>query len=573
MSTAQVAFDPDGFMASRQTQAPPPFDPDKFMADRQAAPMGLSTVLSKTTGISASPEPTGVSDRIARWTENVANDIKYGTDTTGVGTVLKKMGAHGVYNGESQAVGDFMASLPLGLLRMAKGGAETNQPGNEWQGVKDIAGGAGQAATMPTLADTGGAIDAAASVPGLIASGGRKLLQASGNVVNRVTGANSAIREAELARTAALSDIETAKNANLSRYQLEEQKVAEANQAASEKYQQSLQEAQQAREVAKQANISNYQKLEQEVAQSKAAAPPPLADGEQQSWRDLNTAIRAPASSIKIGLGKGDLASAASMPGRGLAQEGFDAAALSKLNPVEQAALIGPKYQQAGRAVNDTITAATQKGTTLDVGKSAYKVFEDIPNPKLQEKAIEAFNETASEIGITDQRAVTPQEAVQLRRALQANAQFGPTGDLSSVKGIGTQLYRAVTSDLHEAVSELIPVDRHYGDMKEAVKAIQKNVQKFGANIPPAASKAVEDLTVAPYKPLPGLPEAPKPSQLTVSPYKPLPPNPEPIDRAAIQKAALLGKAKKLGLATLGGGAGYGAYRGIKDLIEALSGQ
>src|SRR5579872_7595121 len=96
MSTAQVAFDPDGFMASRQTHAPPPFDPDKFMADRQAAPMGLSTVLSKTTGISASPEPTGVSDRIARWTENVANDIKYGTDTTGVGTVLKKMGAHGV---------------------------------------------------------------------------------------------------------------------------------------------------------------------------------------------------------------------------------------------------------------------------------------------------------------------------------------------------------------------------------------------------------------------------------------------------------------------------------------------
>lgn len=115
---------------------------------------------------------TGVMDSIAKWTDNVADDIKYGTDKTGIGTVLKKMGAHGVYNGNSQAVGDFMASLPLGLLRAAKGGAETNQPGKVWQGTKDIVGGAGEAGTMLALADTGGTVDLAAD----IAEGGTKLI-------------------------------------------------------------------------------------------------------------------------------------------------------------------------------------------------------------------------------------------------------------------------------------------------------------------------------------------------------------------------------------------------------------
>ncbi len=126
--------------------------------------------------ISAQPKSTGIMDGIAKWTENVMNDVKYGTDTTGIGTVLKKMGAHGVYNGNSQAVGDFMASLPLGLLRAAKGGAELATPGTDanpdtnaktWKALKDIGGGLTQAATMPTAADTGGTIDAAAELPSL----------------------------------------------------------------------------------------------------------------------------------------------------------------------------------------------------------------------------------------------------------------------------------------------------------------------------------------------------------------------------------------------------------------------
>src|SRR5262249_396285 len=47
------------------------------------------------------------------------------------------------------AVGDFMASLPLGLSRATKGGAEITQSGKTWQGTKDVVGGTFQAAQIP----------------------------------------------------------------------------------------------------------------------------------------------------------------------------------------------------------------------------------------------------------------------------------------------------------------------------------------------------------------------------------------------------------------------------------------
>ena len=97
----------------------------------------------------AQPAPTGIADRLTQWGQNVANDIKNGTDLTGVGTVRKKMGAHGVYQGQPEAVGDFMASLPLGLAKMAQGTGQVGQ-GQIKQGVGNVISGGLQAATLPT---------------------------------------------------------------------------------------------------------------------------------------------------------------------------------------------------------------------------------------------------------------------------------------------------------------------------------------------------------------------------------------------------------------------------------------
>jgi hypothetical protein len=99
-------------------------------------------------------DPKNVTGKVARWAEQVQNDIKYGTDFTGVGQFIKKMGAHGVYTGNSQGVGDFLASIPLGLLSTVKGQAEmagAQSGGGALQGVKDFVGGEAQAGTMPGM--------------------------------------------------------------------------------------------------------------------------------------------------------------------------------------------------------------------------------------------------------------------------------------------------------------------------------------------------------------------------------------------------------------------------------------
>lgn len=104
---------------------------------------------SNLATISAQPVPHGALDHVQRWANDVADDIRYGTDRTGIGGLLKSLGANGVYNGNDPRVGDFMASLPLGVLKVIKGAAELPQSGKRWQGTKDTLGGALQASTIP----------------------------------------------------------------------------------------------------------------------------------------------------------------------------------------------------------------------------------------------------------------------------------------------------------------------------------------------------------------------------------------------------------------------------------------
>jgi hypothetical protein len=157
-------------------------DPATTKPVQQAPPIPANAT------ISAQPESTGWRDSLSKWADNVSNDVKYGTDLTGVGTVLKKMGAHGVYSGNPEAVGDFMASLPLGLARATKGAGEVTQSGQTWQGTKDLAGGVMQAAQIPA-AFAGGPTEAGA---GALTSGTSKLfgnVDRASNLFNQVSSA------------------------------------------------------------------------------------------------------------------------------------------------------------------------------------------------------------------------------------------------------------------------------------------------------------------------------------------------------------------------------------------------
>lgn len=102
--------------------------------------------------------------KLSLWAQNVQSDLMHGTDLTGVGHVLRAMGAHGLANGTSEGVARFMGSLPLGLLRATQGGAEIGQSGQRWRGAKDVAGGALEAGTIPASFIAPEAGEAAGSV-------------------------------------------------------------------------------------------------------------------------------------------------------------------------------------------------------------------------------------------------------------------------------------------------------------------------------------------------------------------------------------------------------------------------
>ncbi len=101
-----------------------------------------------TGRVSAVPNST-TADHVKNWATAVAGDLRNGTSITTLGALLHKLGANGIDSGVSPGVADFMGSLPLGLLRATKGGAEVATPGQRWQGVKDTVGGALDATQIP----------------------------------------------------------------------------------------------------------------------------------------------------------------------------------------------------------------------------------------------------------------------------------------------------------------------------------------------------------------------------------------------------------------------------------------
>jgi hypothetical protein len=132
-----------------QGQGAPMFDMSK------AQPLNQQTSPPQIAQISAIHQPTTMIGRLGRWAENVQEDLKYGSDITGVGAVLKAMGAHGLYMGSDSQVGELIASLPLGLLKAVKGASQVapeaigGPEGRTWEGLKNLGGGLLQAAQEP----------------------------------------------------------------------------------------------------------------------------------------------------------------------------------------------------------------------------------------------------------------------------------------------------------------------------------------------------------------------------------------------------------------------------------------
>lgn len=156
-STPEAAQQPapvalDFTKAQPITPAPENPQPGVSLDFSKAQPVAGTTPAQPTATMSATPgsmPSDPMAAKLKLWAQNVQSDLMHGTDLTGVGAVLKAMGAHGLQSGETEETAKFMGSLPLGLMRVAQGGSELALPGQRWAGTKDTIGGALDASTIP----------------------------------------------------------------------------------------------------------------------------------------------------------------------------------------------------------------------------------------------------------------------------------------------------------------------------------------------------------------------------------------------------------------------------------------
>jgi hypothetical protein len=122
-------------------------DPDDW--GQNDAPVQSPAKPAPLATMSAQPKPAGWGARLSQWAGNAADDLRYGGDTTIVGRGFRAMGGTPLQRDVSPETSEFMASPELGALKAARGAGEMAQSGKRWQGVKDLAGGAAQAAEIP----------------------------------------------------------------------------------------------------------------------------------------------------------------------------------------------------------------------------------------------------------------------------------------------------------------------------------------------------------------------------------------------------------------------------------------
>jgi hypothetical protein len=150
MPVAPTGALPPGFTVDATPVGGDTAQPQRSIEEHQAS-------MSAPKSLIQSAQVPNAGAMIKQWFTNVQNDIKYGSDTTGVGTLLRKMGAHGVYMGNPQAVGDIIASLPLGLLKHVGAMEEMTAPGTPMgerhigRNLGEAFEGAAQAAQIPTM--------------------------------------------------------------------------------------------------------------------------------------------------------------------------------------------------------------------------------------------------------------------------------------------------------------------------------------------------------------------------------------------------------------------------------------
>ena len=201
-------------------------------------------------------------------------------------------------------------------------------------------------------------------------------------------------------------------------------------------------------------------------------------------WQRINGVLNVPKSGVIISPSEASVANAVKMPGRTLAELGYSANDLKKMDPIVRMSVIDSHLKNAGSAIQDAAQAATKAGKTVDLSGVVTNVFKNVTDPDMKAKMIDQFYEKSKSLGISLPK-VTPEDALALRRALREGQTFSGFSDAKTAANISKQLGSAVSGELKNAVPDFVNLDQDYTDLKGARDAARSQVQMTLKKAPP----------------------------------------------------------------------------------------
>ena len=200
----------------------------------------------------------------------------------------------------------------------------------------------------------------------------------------------------------------------------------------------------------------------------------------------INKLLGVGSREVRVGSVPSSLDSFASNPARGVMNSGLDEKVLSKMTPLERNAAVSKARDAAAKKLDATLQQATQAGKTVDISKTITDTFKKITDPNVLNQATEKFRQILIKNNLLQKplARLTPTEARAIQRDLDEFANFVPGEDAKSFRDVATSLRRGISASTRKAVPEIAEMDMHYGDLANAVKATQREANKFARTVP-----------------------------------------------------------------------------------------
>jgi hypothetical protein len=215
----------------------------------------------------------------------------------------------------------------------------------------------------------------------------------------------------------------------------------------------------------------------------------------------INKVIGVTTKDVRVGSTPASLGEFNSIPARGLQQAGFTEKQLAKMNPLERVKSITEARNQVGQQLDEVLkkySAPPANGRnlltdgtptnvkTINVQKVLDDTFKNaIPDKRLAKLTADRFQQILNKTGIkTPLSQLSPMEARTLQRELDEFANFSPEGTLKTFRDIATSLRRGISRETGKAVPESVALDRQYGDLAGATKAVRKQAAQYASTVP-----------------------------------------------------------------------------------------